>query len=45
MIQYFKNLAHKTIAIDKAENAVWINVLPPLKQEEFEELRKHEYTR
>ena len=38
MIQYFKNLAHKTIAIDKAENAVWINVLPPLKQEEFEEL-------
>ena len=41
MIQYFKNLAHKTIAIDKAENAVWINVLPPLKQEEFEELSEN----
>ena len=41
MIQYFKNLANKTIAIDKAENAVWINVLPPLKQEEFEELSEN----
>lgn len=38
MIQYFKNTDHKTIAIDKAENAVWVNVLPPLKQEEFIEL-------
>ncbi len=38
MIQYFKNTDQKTIAIDKAENAVWVNVLPPLKQEEFTEL-------
>ncbi|MEO7307371.1 MAG: magnesium transporter CorA family protein [Ferruginibacter sp.] len=38
MIQYFKNTEQKTIAIDKAENAVWVNVLPPLKQEEFTEL-------
>ena len=38
MIQYFKNTDKQTIAIDKAENAVWVNVLPPLKQEEFTEL-------
>jgi magnesium transporter len=38
MIQYFKNTDQKTIAIDKAEQAVWVNVLPPLKQEEFSEL-------
>ncbi len=38
MIQYFKNTDQKTIAIDKAEQAVWVNVLPPLKQEEFTEL-------
>jgi magnesium transporter len=38
MIQYFKNVDHKTIAIDKADQAVWVNVLPPLKQEEFSEL-------
>jgi magnesium transporter len=38
MIQYFKNTDKKTVAIDKAENAVWVNVLPPLKQEEFNEL-------
>ncbi len=38
MIQYFKNIDQTTIAIDKAENAVWVNVQPPLKQEEFTEL-------
>ena len=38
MIQYFENVDHKTIAIDKADQAVWVNVLPPLKQEEFSEL-------
>jgi len=38
MIQYFKNTDQQTIAVDKAENAVWVNVLPPLKQEEFSEL-------
>lgn len=38
MIQYFKNTGKQTIAIDRADNAVWVNVLPPLKQEEFTEL-------
>ena len=38
MIQYFKNLEQKTIAIDKHTDAVWVNVLPPLKLEEFNEL-------
>ena len=38
MIQYFKNIEQKTVAIDKHEDAVWVNVLPPLKQEEFTEL-------
>ena len=38
MIQIFKNINHQTVAIDKAENGAWINVLPPLKQEEFNDL-------
>lgn len=38
MIQYFKNIDHKTVEIDKPEAGVWVNVLPPLKQEEFTEL-------
>ncbi len=38
MIQYFKIEEQKTIAVEKAGNAVWVNVLPPLKQEEFTEL-------
>ncbi|AXY72688.1 magnesium transporter CorA family protein [Paraflavitalea soli] len=38
MIQYFKNINHQTVAIDKPENGSWVNVLPPLKQEEFTEL-------
>src|ERR1044071_8935134 len=38
MIQYFKNINYQTVAIDKAENGAWVNVLPPLKKEEFEEL-------
>ena len=38
MIQYFKNINQKTVEIDKPENGVWVNVLPPLKQEEFTEL-------
>jgi magnesium transporter len=41
MIQYFKNIDQKTIAIDKHEHAVWVNVLPPLKQEEFSELSEN----
>ena len=38
MIQYFKNTDHQTLSIDKIDSAVWVNVLPPLKQEEFTEL-------
>jgi magnesium transporter len=38
MIQYFKNINHQTVKIDKPEDGAWINVLPPLKQEEFSEL-------
>lgn len=35
MIQYFKNINHQTIAIDRPETGSWVNILPPLKQEEF----------
>jgi len=38
MIQSFKIEAHTTIAVDKTSLATWINILPPLKQEEFTEL-------
>ena len=38
MIQYFKIVEHQTIAIDKPAIGTWVNVLPPLKQEEFSEL-------
>jgi magnesium transporter len=38
LIQYFKNINQKTVAIDKPEQGTWVNVLPPLKQEEFSEL-------
>ncbi len=38
MIQYFKNIESHTVAIDKPEVGSWVNVLPPLKQEEFTEL-------
>jgi len=38
LIQYFKIVDNQTFAIDKPENGAWVNVLPPLKQEEFHEL-------
>src|SRR5436190_4491413 len=38
MIQYFKNINQQTVAIDGPENGAWVNVVPPLKQEEFSEL-------
>ncbi|MET0466918.1 MAG: magnesium transporter CorA family protein [Chitinophagaceae bacterium] len=38
MIQYFKNINHTTVEVDKPEEGTWVNVLPPLKQEEFTEL-------
>ncbi|MEO6916419.1 MAG: magnesium transporter CorA family protein [Chitinophagaceae bacterium] len=41
MINYFKNIDHQTIAIDNPDIGSWVNVLPPLKQEEFFELSKN----
>ncbi len=38
MIQYFKNIDHKTVAIERPDAGAWVNVLPPFKQEEFNEL-------
>jgi magnesium transporter len=38
MIQYFKNIDHQTIETDKPEAGTWVNILPPLKQEEFSNL-------
>ncbi|RYY55802.1 MAG: magnesium transporter CorA family protein [Chitinophagaceae bacterium] len=38
MIHYFKNINHTTVEIDKPEDGTWVNVSPPLKQEEFSQL-------
>ncbi len=38
MINSFKIEANKTLAVDKPSAGTWVNVLPPLKQEEFSEL-------
>ncbi len=38
MIHYFKNINQQTVEIDKPEPGSWVNVSPPLKQEEFSEL-------
>jgi magnesium transporter len=38
MIQYFKNINSQTVEIDKPDNGAWVNVVPPLKDEEFKEL-------
>jgi magnesium transporter len=38
MVQYFKIIDHKTTAIDRPTEGSWVNVLPPLRQEEFTEL-------
>jgi magnesium transporter len=40
MIYSFKIEEHKTIAVDKPASGTWVNVLPPLKQEEFSELSR-----
>ena len=40
MIQYFKNINQQTIQTEEPENGSWVNVLPPLKQEEFSKLSK-----
>lgn len=38
MIQYFFNQEGHTLEISKPINGVWVNLLPPLKEEEFKEL-------
>lgn len=38
MIKYFKNIDNKTVELDSPGSGSWVNVLPPLKQEEFTEL-------
>jgi magnesium transporter len=38
MIQYFKNIDARTVQIQGPENGAWINITPPLKQAEFEQL-------
>ncbi|WP_153799277.1 magnesium transporter CorA family protein [Foetidibacter luteolus] len=40
MIQYFKNINSQTVEIDKPENGVWVNLVPPFKEEEFVELSR-----
>jgi magnesium transporter len=40
MIQYFKIIAHRTTEVDKPDAGTWVNVLPPLRQEEFSELSR-----
>ncbi|WP_018614928.1 magnesium transporter CorA family protein [Segetibacter koreensis] len=38
MIHYFKNINNQTVEIDKPESDVWVNLVPPFKEEEFFEL-------
>lgn len=38
MIQFFKNINHQTVEVEKPADATWINILPPLKQQEFTQL-------
>ncbi|HTI09899.1 MAG TPA: magnesium transporter CorA family protein [Puia sp.] len=38
MIQFFKNINHQTVEVENPEDATWINILPPLKQQEFTQL-------
>ena len=40
MVQYFKIENQQTISIDKPIEGSWVNVLPPLKPDEFSELSK-----
>jgi magnesium transporter len=41
MIQYFKNINQKTVEIDQPESGSWINISPPLNQQEFSELSEN----
>lgn len=41
MIQYFKNIDNQTLEIDKPDLGAWVNVVPPLREEEFVELSEN----
>ena len=38
MIQFFKNVNHQTVEVEKPEEGTWVNILPPLKHLEFSNL-------
>jgi magnesium transporter len=38
MIQYFKNIDHQTVEINKPESGAWVNLVPPFRDEEFQQL-------
>jgi len=38
MIQYFKNVDSRTVEIEQPEKGIWVNLVPPFKEEEFTEL-------
>lgn len=38
MIQYFKNIDGQTLEVTKPEKGIWVNLVPPFKEEEFVEL-------
>jgi magnesium transporter len=38
VIQYFKNINQQTVEIHNPETGAWVNISPPLKNEEFSEL-------
>ena len=38
MIQFFKNISNKTVEIEKPETGIWVNLMPPFKEEEFIQL-------
>jgi magnesium transporter len=38
LIQYLKNINNQTIEIDRPEKGIWVNLVPPFKEEEFMEL-------
>lgn len=40
MIQYFQIQDHRTVSVQSPDPGTWVNVLPPLRQEEFTELSK-----
>jgi magnesium transporter len=35
MVQFFKNINHQTVEVESPDNSTWVNILPPLKQQEF----------